>query len=302
MIERFQGKAGRKTLTELLKDQKIVAGDSALAGELASVAELLEIKAGTTIMEQGAEDTDVFFIVAGSFDLFVNGRKYRRRFPNDHVGEMAAIQPTQRRSATVTATELSVVCKVTEPQLAALSKKYPDIWRQIAKELARRLEQRNALMTQAREKIRVFIISSAEALGIAQAIQNAFEYDPFTVIVWTDGVFQASWYPIESLEQQLDQSDFAIAIVQPDDLTHARGAASPTPRDNVIFELGLFIGRLGRRRSFLLEPRDEHVKLPTDLAGITTVPYKYDPYDLAAAMGPACNRIRAIIKDLGPNN
>ena len=157
----------------------------------------------------------VYFVISGAFDIVVNGRKVNRRFANDHIGEMAAIQPTQRRSATVTATEKSVLCKVTEPQLTEIAKQFPDVWRFIAKELARRLEQRNAHVTTTHAKIRMFIISSAEALEIARTIQNAFEHD-FTVIVWTDGVFRASWYPIESLERELDQSDFAVAVAQPD--------------------------------------------------------------------------------------
>jgi predicted nucleotide-binding protein len=147
----------------------------------------------------------------------------------------------------------------------------------------------------------MFIISSAEALEIARTIQNAFEHD-FTVVVWTDGVFRASWYPIESLEHELDQSDFAVAIAQPDDITEVRGKSSATARDNVIFELGLFVGRIGRKRSLLVEPRGEEVKLPSDLGGIATLGYKYDKDNLAAALGPACNRIRAIVRELGPNN
>jgi predicted nucleotide-binding protein len=272
-----------------------------LAERIAKMGSLIEVSPGTTIIEQGAEDNDVYLIIAGAFDILVNGRKVARRFANDHVGEMAAIQPSQRRSATNVASEPSVLCKLTEPQLSELGRDFPDIWRLIAKELARRLEQRNAHVTATHDKIRIFIVSSVEGLEIARTIQNAFEYD-FTVVVWTDGVFRASWYPIESLERQLDQSDFAIAIAQPDDITLSRGGSSPTARDNVIFELGLFIGRIGRQRSFLVEPRGEEVKLPTDLSGITALSYKYDPENLASAVGPACNRIRAIIKDLGPNN
>jgi CRP/FNR family cyclic AMP-dependent transcriptional regulator len=301
MIERFEGETGRPNLIEALCNQKIVAGNPELAERIADVGALVEISEGTTIITQGGEDTDVYLVISGAFDILVNGRKVARRFANDHVGEMAAIQPTQRRSATVTATENSVVCKLTEPQLSEIARQYPDVWRFIAKELARRLEQRNAHVTATHDKIRIFIISSAEALEIARTIQNAFEYD-FTVVVWTDGVFRASWYPIESLERQLDQSDFAIAVAQPDDITHSRGEASPTTRDNVIFELGMFIGRIGRQRSFLIEPRGEEVKLPSDLSGITAIPYKYDPKNLAAAMGPACNRIRTIVRELGPNN
>jgi CRP/FNR family cyclic AMP-dependent transcriptional regulator len=302
MIERFQGQRGSEILVEALKSQKIVCGNNGLAEEIAAVCELIEIKQGIAIINQDGEDNDMYLIVAGAFDIVVNGRIINRRFPNDHVGEMAAIQPTQRRSATVVANEASVVAKLTEPQLTDLGRKYPEIWRYIAKELARRLEQRNTLVTTVHEKTRVFIISSGEALEIARAIQNAFEYDPFTVTVWTDGVFRASWYPIESLEKQVDQSDFAIAIAQPDDTTKTRSAELATPRDNVIFELGLFIGRIGRLRSFLLEPRGEEVKLPSDLAGITAVPYRFDPKDTVGSITPACNRIRAIIKELGPNN
>jgi hypothetical protein len=108
-------------------------------------------------------------------------------------------------------------------------------------------------------------------------------------------VFRASQYPVESLERELDQSDFAIAIAQPDDQTESREQTKPTPRDNVIFELGFFMGRIGRHRSLLLEPRGEEVKLPSDLTGITAIAYKNDPSNVADAMGPACNRVRDII-------
>jgi predicted nucleotide-binding protein len=301
MITRFQGTKGCSVLVETLKGQTTLNGNVAAAEFIAKNAELIEVPAGQQLITQGADDNDMYFIVTGSFDIVVNGRVVAVRSANNHVGEMSAVQPTQPRSATVTSREVSVVCKVTEAQLAELAKIEPAIWKGIAKELARRLEERNALVTSTRDKIRVFVISSAEALEIARTIQNAFEYDDFRVTVWTDGVFRASWYPVESLEAQIDQSDFAIAIVQPDDVTRKRGADVATPRDNVIFELGLFIGRLGRKRSFLVEPRGEEVELPSDLKGITALTYKYDPKALPEALAPVCNKMRLIIKDLGPN-
>lgn len=302
MKQRFEGEAGRRVLIDSLRSQKIVGGNQALAEEIAAVGELIEVAKGTAIIEQSADDNDVYLILAGTFTVLVNGKKIATRVPNDHVGEMAAIQQAQLRSASVVGSEPSVVIKLTEPQLSALGGKYPEIYRTLSKELASRLMQRNFLITAAREKIHIFIISSVEGLPIARGIQNAFEHDPFTVVIWTDGVFRASQYPVESLEKQLDQSDFAIAIAQPDDSTQTRDKVSLTPRDNVIFELGFFMGRLGRHRSLLLEPRGEEVKLPSDLSGITTISYKYDSANLAAALGPACNRIRDIIKDFGPNN
>lgn len=298
MIERF---AEREELLNALRNQKLVCGNASLAEEIAAAGTMSEVKAGAKIITQDAEETDVFFILAGAFDVLVHGRKVARRFANDHVGEMAAIQPTQKRSATLTATETSVVFQMPGRYLNEFGRKYPELWRLIAKELARRLEQRNAHVLATHSKIHIFLISSAEALDIARTVQNALDHD-FAVTLWTDGVFRASWYPIESLERQLDQSDFAIAIAQPDDVAVSRKVSAPTPRDNVIFELGLFIGRIGRQRSFLVEPRGEEIKLPSDFSGITALTYQYYPSDLPARLGVVCNQIRSIFRDLGPNN
>jgi CRP/FNR family cyclic AMP-dependent transcriptional regulator len=299
--ERFEGTAGRRLLIDTLKTQKMVAGNSDLAEKLAGLVEVIEVKAGETIIRQGASDNDMFFILSGSFSIVVNGKVVATRSAHNHVGEMSAIEPCQPRVATVVADENAVICKLSEPHLAEVGQLYPDIWRYFARELVRRLAQRNAFVTPLREHVRVFIISSTEALPIAREIQSHFEHDNFSVEIWTDGVFTASSYPIESLEKAVDDADFAIAIAQPDDLTNIRGLDQQVPRDNVIFELGIFIGRLGRNRTLLLEPRGETVKLPTDLSGLLTISYRYgDPKALPSLLGPACNRIRKIVNDLGP--
>lgn len=303
MKERFEGDAGRRLLVEALKTQKMVMGNSALAEELSKLVEVMNVKSGETIIHQGAWDNYIFFILTGSFSILVNGQIVAKRVPNDHVGEMAAIEPSQARAATVVANEDSVVCKISEPQLADLGQQYGDVWHNFSRELARRLAQRNTLVSPAREKIRVFIISSTEALDIARELQNSFERDNFLVEVWTDGIFKASNYLLEDLEKKVSDSDFAIAIAHSDDLTETRGSSKLTPRDNVIFELGLFVGRLGRQRSLLLEPRSEEVKLPSDLSGLTTISYRYGkPDDLPSLLAPACHKIRKIITELGPRN
>ncbi len=306
VIERFMGESGRRVLADSLREQKLVAGDSALAAKLGE-KQPLEVKIGESIIQQGASTNDLYLIVAGRFNVIVNGRIVAQRSAGDSVGEMSAIQPTQRRSATVTAVEDSVVVKVTEEEFSKLTFEFPNICRVIAKELAKRLEERNRLVTGTSDRIQVFVISSVEALPIARAIQNAFSYDRFNVTVWTDGVFKASTYPIPSLELAVDQSDFAIAIVQPDDTITTRDAEQVAiPRDNVIFELGLFIGRLGLRRSFLVEPRGMDMKLPSDWAGITPLGYQLrkedlvKPQTITTALAPACNQMRDIINELGP--
>lgn len=301
MKERFEGESGRRLLIDALKAQKMVAGNPTLAEELAGVVAVTAVKAGEAIITQGASDNDIFFILTGSFSIVVNGKVVAQRGATDHVGEMAAIEPSQPRSATVVANEDAVVCRLPEPQLADVGQRHGDMWRYLAKELARRLAQRNTLVNPSRETIRVFIVSSTEALDIAREVQSNFAHDNFSVVIWTDGVFKASRYPIESLEKAVSDSDFAIAIAQPDDLTAARGDVKSVPRDNVVFELGIFIGCLGRRRALLLEPRGEEVQLPSDLSGLTTIGYRHGtPDDLPSLLGPACNQIRKIIKELGP--
>jgi CRP/FNR family transcriptional regulator, cyclic AMP receptor protein len=211
--------------------------------------------------------------------------------------------PHKKRSASVIAVDDAIVARLSEEIFTEIAERHPQIYRFIARELARRLLQRNAQINSFRKQIRIFVISSAEALPIARAIQNAFGHDPFTTVIWSDGVFRVTNYTLQDLEAQIDDSDFAIAVAHSDDLTESRGKDWPSPRDNVIFELGLFMGRLGRARAILMEPRAEKVKLPSDLAGVTTIPYRFTKgEDIAATLGPACNSLRDHINHLRPNN
>jgi predicted nucleotide-binding protein len=70
------------------------------------------------------------------------------------------------------------------------------------------------------------------------------------VLVWNKGVFDFSAHYLESLEEVLEQADFAAVVLTADDQTEVRKQSVKLPRDNVNFELGLFIGGLGRERCF----------------------------------------------------
>lgn len=301
MLDRF--KQNDRIRLEAISSQLVVGGAPELAEEIDKRGELLGMPKGTVFIEQNGEENDVFLILAGVCDVVINGRVIAKRGPGTHVGEMAAIQPSQRRSASCVAAEDMVVVKLSEVDFSGLGASYPQMYRAVAKELSRRLLERNSTINAYREKIRVFIISSVEALPVARLLQSAFEHDDFLTVIWTDGVFKIASYALQDLEDQIDNSDFAVAIAHADDLVESRGRDWPSPRDNVIFELGLFMGRLGRARAILMEPREEKVKLPSDLAGITTITYRYEKgSDTAALMAPACNKLRDHINALGPNN
>lgn len=151
-------------------------------------------------------------------------------------------------------------------------------------------------------KPRMFIASSVENLDVAYAAQEGLEHD-VEVTVWSQGVFQLSRTAMASLIDELDETDFGLFVLAPNDVTAIRDKVSSTVRDNVIFELGLFSGRLGSDRCYLLTPRGaEDLHLPSDLVGITPATYDADRQDgnLVAALGPACSRIRKAVSKLGP--
>lgn len=303
MFERFNGENGRRLRIEALSRQRMVQGSIGLATELADRSIVRRFSPGEILIEQGGSDNQVYFILSGTVTIVVNGRSITDRAEGNHVGEMAAIEPMQRRSASVIAKEEVIVAEIEEVDFSEIASRYPEIYRQIAREVSRRLYERNRLVTATHEKIRLFVMCSAEALDIARAVQSAFQHDNFLTTIWTDGVFKTAHYPLESLERQVDQSDFAVAIAYADDLTLFRGKEWPTPRDNVVFELGLFMGKLGRKRAILMEPRADKVKLPSDVAGVTTIAYNFQRgSDTAALIAPACNELRSHINALGPNN
>jgi predicted nucleotide-binding protein len=298
MKERFEGD-NWPNLIDALKRQEFVGGEFALAQAMAEQGQLLEFPKGNKIIAQGAEDNDIYLLVAGDVSIVIKGNEYTTRRAGQSVGEMAAIEPAQKRSADVVAHDTVVALKLTNPQFMALGRRFPQIWLPLARELSRRLFQRNELIPPPNEYPKLFIISSTEGLKVAEAIRDSLERDVFST-VWNQGVFFAGGYSLEALEKAVSESDFAIAIAQPDDIIETRGSRQPTLRDNVLFELGLFMGKLGRHRALLIHPKIAGLKLPSDLQGLTLLWYvPGDPSDLAAQLQAACDEIRAIVKRLG---
>jgi predicted nucleotide-binding protein len=146
----------------------------------------------------------------------------------------------------------------------------------------------------------VFIGSSREGLEVARGIQNNLCGDA-EVTIWGSSVFGLNRGFLESLVNALERFDFAILVLTPDDLVTSRDIVTQAPRDNVMFELGLFMGRLGRDRVFAVCSDAADMKLPSDLAGVSLANYQSDRSDgdLTQATAPACNQIRGFIRDLG---
>jgi hypothetical protein len=140
----------------------------------------------------------------------------------------------------------------------------------------------------------LFIGSSSEGLSTARAIKEQFDAE-MDVTLWNEGVFKMNASYLESLLRASNSFDFAILVFTPDDLVTSRSQKQSVPRDNVIFEHGLFLGRLGPNRAFIV--CEETTKVLSDYAGITIATYRErQDGNVLAAVGSACNRIRTAIE------
>jgi CRP/FNR family cyclic AMP-dependent transcriptional regulator len=300
MLSRFSGAAGRELLLEVLSDTSLLRGVTDLQN-FVEVSELIEVSSGSEITTQGSPDNQLFVIVSGSFNILVNGRQVATRRVGAHVGEMALVDPTARRSASAVAAEHSLVLKCSEEHFSKFANDHPKLWRRLAVELSRRLTERNRLIKAPRTQPALFVACSTEAIGIAREIQAAFDYDPIVVEIWTDGVFNPSKTPIEDLTELIARIDFAVILLTPDDNVESRGVEAFGPRDNVVLELGLAIGAIGRSRTLLLTPRGFAFKLPSDLLGVKPIDYPEGELStIKSRLGPACNEVRKLINRLGP--
>jgi hypothetical protein len=126
------------------------------------------------------------------------------------------------------------------------------------------------------DKPRIFLGSSGKQEKLLQALTRGLE-DVAHVEPWTTS-FNPGTTTLERLVELAHDVDFAAFVFARDDWTSTSPPRSPpaesgqaSPRDNVVFEAGLFGGVLGMRRTFILHAQD--AKLPTDLLGLTCVRY-----------------------------
>jgi hypothetical protein len=119
-------------------------------------------------------------------------------------------------------------------------------------------------MTDLRPKI--FIGSSTIGYDIAEKVKMHLSVrgDCF---LWQDpGVWEPNRSTFDNLLRMASYFDFGIFVATADDLTLSDDKLVVESRDNVILEMALFLGAMGRDKSFLLV--EEGIKLPSDFNGI----------------------------------
>ena len=128
------------------------------------------------------------------------------------------------------------------------------------------------------QKPRIFVGASTEGANVDRHVRAILENLQADVIGWRE-VFQAGDHPLEVLLEVPRSVDGALFVATPDDITFFRGREVMTLRDNVLFELGIFLSQLGRRRAALVLaslPDGRSARLPSDLSGITALMFEPD--------------------------
>jgi len=142
---------------------------------------------------------------------------------------------------------------------------------------------------------RVFLGSSGQQEKLLKALTRGLQ-DIADVEPWTT-TFNPGRSTLDRLVELSQEVDFAAFVFAQDDwtTTDASQSGQASPRDNVVFEAGLFGGALGIRRTFILHANGS--KLPTDLLGLTSV--RYDPEAGPEEIGAINEKLRKAIEAEG---
>jgi hypothetical protein len=154
-------------------------------------------------------------------------------------------------------------------------------------------------------KPKLFIGSARESINYVDAIHEQLHYVA-EVTPWSAGTFNPLEYTMESLERRLKESDFAVFVFSPDDVINIRGNITFATRDNTLFEMGLFWGRLKRGRVFYIIPEEiptkdgvDGFRMPSDLEGLSVLKYEVrTDNNFEAAVSRACRAIKTKIEEL----
>jgi hypothetical protein len=157
------------------------------------------------------------------------------------------------------------------------------------------------------DKSKIFIASSSRTLVLAEKLRHELDTEYSHAKLWNEeSRTQVGATIIEWLEDAQKQYDFAVVLLSKDDVLTSRDHQTLKARDNCVFEAGLFMSAIGRKRCFLVN--SVHGKdLPSDLAGIISIPFK-EPSDLQirsaceAAIIPVASQLKDIMQVAGPRS
>ena len=153
------------------------------------------------------------------------------------------------------------------------------------------------------QPLRIFVASSTEGAAIATKLRARLqgELSGGAIVEFWKHSFAPGDTAIESLEKVTHVADFAVLVMTADDITVSRDKKKMSPRDNLVFELGLFIGALGRKHSVVMRDSSVDLKIPSDYLGVTVLTYNAaSPDDLTRSLHEASIKLAEHINDVPP--
>lgn len=195
-------------VVEALLRQRLVRGERQFAEKLAEAGTTAEFAPGAILIEQDTWENDLHFILAGEFEVLVNGQHKQTRVAGEAVGELAGLNRSRPRTATLKATKESLVLSIGLTELNQIVGNDVDFWKAAADVVAEQLDHRNQEVGASNEHPRIFVISSKEGLPVARQVRQNLDADDMAVYLWDHGTFAVSEYAISSLEDAIERADF----------------------------------------------------------------------------------------------
>lgn len=155
------------------------------------------------------------------------------------------------------------------------------------------------------DKPRMFLGCSDEAKDIAEVFMAAIGAEAHVVPWWLAPEFRntGSVTTFASLVQAANEYDFALFLLTPDDVIESREVVTHAPRDNVVFEFGLFLGAIGPDRTLIrVRKHDPQVKKPSDFGGVKADPFEWVDGDSSrnfASVGKTAVDINSLVRREG---
>jgi len=296
LIEQYTGEVGRESLVDALCEMVLVRNSRELAGELAEHVNIDFTSAGSTLIEEGAEGSDMYFLLSGRLQVIVREREYALLGPGAHVGEFSLVDPSALRSATVRALEDSVTARLPEEAFAKVANRHPELWRRVSQVLGSHLRAGNRFLKPSNPRPRVLICASPVGWPFAQAIKALSADSEHQSEAWTvEAICPEEQDSPEALEEAFAGADLGVIVIAPGD-TDPAGAS----RDRIFHYCGIGVGALGRARTLLLEPDGLQDKSPATTLGLNRFIYRLDPAEaIKADLDSICKTLRNAIPMVG---
>lgn len=286
-------------LKDAVLRNKLVANNSQISESIIAKATKCVVHKDHHLIKDGDSDSDIYLVLSGAVEIFISGQSHEIRKDGDFIGELAAIKPGERRSADVKVTmNDTVLLKIGSDDLAHIGQLGHELYKSIALELGDKLRQRNKYHRKPNDKPIVFIGSSGEAKDVVNYICESMKSDAWELRPWTEkGLFEANEHTLERLVLEAQRADFGIFVLAKDDLLETRNQILAAARDNVIYELGLFTGAIGRKRTIMVV--EAGVTPPSDLKGITYLQFHREGWFKKKLKFNSTDEIKKKIETLG---